>query len=105
LKKTEGVAHSFESTLQTTPGNDAILEVRRVHVAFSDCLVDHAVAAVCTLRSSLEPSSAGFAARYRFTPTDWRIVQHMTKGLTPRPIADAMGVQLSTVRTEHADKG
>jgi len=90
---------AFEITLQSDQRDEALLEVRRVHGAFSDRLSSHPVAAVCTLRPKPEDFGTAFRLRHRLTPTEWKIVCHLTKGLSPAQTAEAMGVRLTTVRT------
>jgi DNA-binding CsgD family transcriptional regulator len=90
---------ALEITLQSDQGDDALLEVRRVHGAFSDKLASHAAVAVCTLRRKPEDFDTAFRQRHHLTRTEWKIVLHLTKGLSPAQTAAALGVQLTTVRT------
>ncbi len=90
---------AFEITLQSDQGDQALLEVRRVHGAFSDKLASHAAVAVCTLSRKPQEFGTQFRLRHRLTLTEWRIVLHLTKGLSPAQTAAALGVRLTTVRT------
>jgi DNA-binding CsgD family transcriptional regulator len=90
---------AFEIALGSDELNEALLEVRRVHGAFSDRLALHAVAAVCTLRPGPQDFATAFRVRHGLTPTEWKVVDHLAKGLSPTQAADAMGVRLTTMRS------
>ncbi len=90
---------ALEITLQSDQGDEALLEVRRVHGAFSAKLASHAAVAVCTVRRNPEEFGTAFRQRHHLTPTEWKIVIHLTKGLSPAQTAEALGVRLTTVRT------
>jgi DNA-binding CsgD family transcriptional regulator len=90
---------AFEIAVQNDVGDEALLEVRQVHAAFTGRLATHETAAVCTLRRKRSDGGAVVARRCGLTVTEWKIAVHLANGLTAAQAAAATGVKLTTVRT------
>lgn len=96
----DGPAPAFSVDLATGHGAAATLELRRVHGAATDRLVEHRAVAVGSLRPGPRAGGGGRAwRRFGLTPMEARVAEALAAGQAPNAVAAALDVRLSTVRT------
>jgi len=95
--KTTQPALSIE--LKGRGGARGVLDLRRVHGATTDRLVEHPSMAICTLRRPAGAPAEVLAHRFGFTAVETRVAQLLAGGQAPARIADELGVRISTIRT------
>lgn len=90
---------SFDLKLLRQDGQNASLEVRRVHGAVTDRAAHHKAVAICTLHQTPLDPAVALREKFGLTTSEFRVARRLADGLTAEALAHELGVAVSTIRS------